>query len=65
MKKDKKNSSENNEEKPIISENSEKEAKTEYGLVKPQEIVEEMSRCYLDYAMSVMFRAPCRMFETD
>jgi DNA gyrase subunit A len=54
MKKDKKNSSENNEEKPIISENSEKEAKTEYGLVKPQEIVEEMSRCYLDYAMSVI-----------
>ncbi len=54
MKKDKKNSSENSEEKPIVSENSEKEAKTEYGLVKPQEIVEEMSRCYLDYAMSVI-----------
>ncbi|MFA5248287.1 MAG: DNA gyrase subunit A [Patescibacteria group bacterium] len=63
MKKDKKNPLKNNKEtldklppaeeaeKPLIVD---KEKKTAYGLVLPQPIVEEMSRCYLDYAMSVI-----------
>ena len=39
------------EEKNLPQENFEK---TEYGLVAPQPLVEEMSKSYLDYAMSVI-----------
>jgi len=39
---------------PAVTENSGSRKQTEYGLVEEQPIVEEMSRSYLDYAMSVI-----------
>jgi DNA gyrase subunit A len=42
------------EEKKIASRVVSEQVKTEYGVVRPQPIVEEIKRSYLDYAMSVI-----------